>query len=55
MMDKYDPLKEFSPFYAKIEFVMNFFDELMKVLREKLVRLQEVYGQQQLSSQPLEP
>lgn len=44
MDPKYDPLKYLSPFCAKVDFVMNNFDELKMILKEKITKLEEVHG-----------
>lgn len=53
MDPKYGPLKNFSPFCAKIDFIMNNFSELKLFLNEKISKLEEVHGRQQSSSEPL--
>lgn len=46
MDPSYDPLRDFTPFYAKVDCVMNNFDQLIFSLKEKRTRLEEVHGQQ---------
>lgn len=44
MDPSHDPTKDFTPFYAKVDFVMNNFDELKLILKEKKVKIEEVHG-----------
>lgn len=44
MDPKYDPVKDFTPFCAKVDFVMNNFNELKLILKEKIAELEEVHG-----------
>lgn len=46
MDPSYDPLRNFNPFHAKFNFVMNNFDELNISLKEKKTRLEEIHGRQ---------
>lgn len=52
MDPKYDLVKDFTPFCAKVDFVMNNFDELKLILKKKIAKLEEVHCRQQSSSQP---
>lgn len=40
MDPKYDTLKDFSPFCAKVDFVMNNLNELKMILKEKIAKLE---------------
>lgn len=46
MDPSYDPIKDFTPFFVKVDFVMNNFDELNLILKENKVKLEEVHGRQ---------
>lgn len=46
MDPSYDPLKEFNPFFAKIDFLMNNFEEVMLSLKDKRASLEEIHGKQ---------
>lgn len=46
MDPSYDPTKDFTTFCAKVNFVMNNFDELILALKEKKAKLEEVHDQQ---------
>lgn len=46
MDPSYYQTKDFTPFCAKVDFVMNNFDELKLILKEKKVKLEEIHGWQ---------
>lgn len=46
MDPRYDPLRNFTPFYAKVDFVMNIFDEWILALKEKRAKLEEAHDHQ---------